>query len=379
MTEDVGNVSIRLIGHPFAPIGRGEDVRCTYRAFRSIAIKPTITDVYNLNSPDSDELKEFANVCVKEPSEINIFFLNGDEVERSLAHLGVTELADGYNIVYPAWELSRYPKNWAEQLDRFDEIWAMSSFVKMPLEKACKKPVIHMPLACEVTLASLLSRRYFGIDETHFVFLFFFDVRSYVTRKNPKAVIAGFRRLLGARLNKSIRLVLKVNGADNAPEAIRQLHAEIEDIADYVSVFHEMMTDNEVKNLVRCCDCFVSLHRSEGFGRGIAETMALGKPVIATGYSGNMEYMNKEVSFPIAYELIPLSEGEYPHWENQVWADADVGEAVHYMSRLIDDPALGQMVGRKASLHMRQHFRYSAMGINYRKRLECVNRRCKAR
>lgn len=373
MSDRKINKSIGLVGHPYAPIGMGEHVRCTYRAMRSVAMRPTLTDIYKLVPPDIDELREFSGVCAEKSSDINVFHINGNEVEQSLAHLGVNNRWEGYNIVYPAWELARYPKEWAIQLDRFDEIWAPSIFIKESIECACKKPVKHLPLACEVVLTSFLSRRYFGISEADYAFLFFFDVRSYATRKNPRAVIESFRRLLKARPYAKVRLVLKVNGAEIAPDVMRKMQDELAGMEGYVTILHRTMTDNEAKNLVRCCDCFVSLHRSEGFGRGLSEAMALGKPVIATGYSGNMEFMNPEVSFPVAYNLIPVADGEYPHSEKQVWADADVGEAASYMIQLVDHPDTGRVVGSKARLHMKNKFSYSAIGLKYRTRLEEIS------
>lgn len=364
------NKTISLVGHPYAPIGMGEHVRCTYRAMRSVAMRPTLTDIYHLALPDADELVEFASVCIDKPSDINIFHINGDEIEQSLSHLGVSSRWDGYNIVYPAWELARYPSEWAVQLDRFDEIWAPSTFIKESIERACKKPVKLMPLACEIVLSSFLSRRYFGIPETDYVFLFFFDARSFATRKNPGAVIESFRLLLKARPYAKVRLVLKVNGAEVAPDVVGKLQNDLAGMEDQVTLLYRTMTDNEAKNLVRCCDCFVSLHRSEGFGRGLAEAMALGKPVIATGYSGNMEFMNPEVSFLVDYKLIPLSDGEYPHSDGQVWAEADVSEAASYMTQLLDNPDTGRVVGCRARLHMKNQFSYSTIGLNYRDRLE---------
>jgi glycosyltransferase involved in cell wall biosynthesis len=364
--------SISLIGHPYAPIGMGEHLRCTYRALRSVALRPTVTDIYKLVSPDTDEINEFAGVCTDRPSDINIFHINGDEVAQSLAHLGATNHWNGYKIIYPAWELSRYPKVWAEHLDYFDEIWAPSWFIKESIEFECKKPVIHMPLSCEVVLTSLLTRRYFGIPETDYTFLFLFDVRSYAARKNPPAVIDSFRRLIAARPYAKVRLILKVNGAEMAPEVIRQLHESLGDLTSLVIVLRQRMTDNQVKNLIRCCDCFVSLHRSEGFGKALSEAMALGKPVIATGYSGNMDFMDPEVSFPVPYQLIPLRDAEYPHWEGQVWADADVEMAAHHMIGLVDEPATGRVLGKKARLHMQKNFCYSTIGWNYRERLEKI-------
>ena len=230
MSINLTNKSISLVGHPYAPIGMGEHVRCTYRALRSVAMKPSLTDIYKLISPDMDEIQEFAGVCTDQPSAINIFHINGDEIVQALAHLGAKNYWGGYKIVYPAWELARYPKEWAAQLNRFDEIWAPSKFIQKSLAAACEKPVIHMPLACEVVLSSLLSRRYFGISETDYAFLFFFDVRSYLSRKNPYAVIEAFRSLLSVKPYAKARLVLKVNGAEMAPEVMQQLVQDLKDI-----------------------------------------------------------------------------------------------------------------------------------------------------
>lgn len=372
MTLNNNNRSISLVGHPYAPIGMGEHVRCTYRALRSVAMRPSLNDIYKLVPPNTDELQEFAGVCTDQPSDINIFHINGNEVEQSLAHLGASNNWCGYNIIYPAWELARYPKEWAVQLNRFDEIWAPSKFIQESLSAACDKPVIHMPLACEVVLSSLLSRRYFEIPESDYVFLFFFDVRSYANRKNPNGVIEAFSRLLLAKPYAKARLILKVNGAEIAPEVMQHMINNLKGIAKHVTIIHQLMSDNEVKNLLRCCDCFVSLHRSEGYGRGIAEAMALGKPVIATGFSGNMDFMNPNVSFPVNYSLISLTAGEYPHSDNQIWADPDIESATNYMVKLLENRHLGQDIGKKAYLHMKRNFSYGAIGLRYGERLEKI-------
>jgi len=361
-----------LVGHPFAPIGMGEHVRCTYRALRSIALRPALTDIYNLVPPDTDELTEFSGACSVRPSDINIFHINGNEVEQVLAHLSLRQQWNGYNIIYPLWELARYPEEWAIQLDRFDEIWAPSQFIQEALESVCTQPVVHMPLACEVLLSSFLSRRYFGIPETDYVFLFFFDVRSYATRKNPQAVVEAFRRLLSIRPYARTRLVLKVNGAELAPQIMSQLREDLSDMIHHVTFLDRVMSANEVKNLVRCCDCFVSLHRSEGFGFGIAEAMVLGKPVIATAYSGNMDFMNADVAFNVGYNLIPLAEGDYPHYQDQVWAEPDVAEAAHYMTILVDHPERGRQLGKLAHVHMKRDFSYRVTGLRYRERFENI-------
>jgi glycosyltransferase involved in cell wall biosynthesis len=360
-----------LVGHPYAPIGMGEHVRCTYRALRSVALRPTLTDIYRLGSSDTDELNEFSGACTDRPSDINVFHINGDEVEHVLEYLSQRRTWKGYNIIYPLWELAKYPIEWARQLDRFDEIWAPSRFIYNSLRGTCTKPVIHMPLACEIVLTSFLGRRYFGIPESDYTFLFFYDLRSYTTRKNPQAVVRAFRTLLTVRSYSKARLIIKVNGVETNPEAFHQLSKEVSDLKGPVTLFQKVMTNNEVKNLVRCCDCFVSLHRSEGYGFGIAEAMVLGKPAIATAFSGNMDFMDPNVSYGIGYSLVPLKEGDYPHYQDQVWAEPDWEAAASCMATLMDDPEKGRVIGKRASLHMKT-FSYRTTGLRYADRIETI-------
>ncbi|HEY0661747.1 MAG TPA: glycosyltransferase [Lysobacter sp.] len=360
-----------LIGHPFAPIGCGESLRCAYRAFRSVALRPAILDVYGIHQAEEDAQREFAPALTREFGDVNIFFLNADEVEGALAHLG-TRSPPGYNIIYPNWELPNFPSAWWPQLEKFDEVWAPSQFIADSIGDNVKVPVHHVPVPCEVDLSSLLSRRYFGIPESAYAFLFFFDFRSYSTRKNPQAVVQAFRKLCADRPTANAVLVIKVNGSENDPAALARLKEEIRPFRNQIILIDGTITDNEVKNLVRCCDSFVSLHRSEGFGRGLAEAMYLGKPLIATGYSGNMDFMDSESALLVSFDLVPVAEGEYPHHEGQVWAAAHVDEAAGYMTRLVDDPRWGRELGQRASRTVRSLVSYRTVGMSYRRRLEAI-------
>jgi glycosyltransferase involved in cell wall biosynthesis len=370
-----------LVGHPFAPIGMGEHIRCSFRAFRAAGYQLFVRDIYNLDRKvDQDFQEELDNHLIQHlDPQLNIFHINGDEIEQALSHLSIKLNEGAYNIIYPTWELSIYPEKWAKQINRFSEIWAPSHFVYESLLKVASKPVLHMPLATEVSLSSFLGRRYFNLPESSYLFLFYFDFRSYIYRKNPYAAINAFEMLCKARPNEDMRMVIKLNRDIGSSRNNAELSTFLDIIRNskfsgQIIIIDKIMTDNEVKNLVRCCDCFVSLHRSEGYGRGMAEAMFLGKPVIATGYSGNLDFMNPNNSFLVKYQLKSVESGQYPYYDGQMWADPDIEEAVFHMITLLDNPELGYSLGKTACIDIRTFFSYRAIGTRYLNRLSEITK-----
>lgn len=370
-----------LIGHPFVPIGRGEDIRSSFRAFRAAGVDARIYDPSVRTSRPCPELQEeFGNHVTDEPSGgINIWHLNGDEIEKSTSPFAGKLPPAACHVIYPQWELNTYPQEWSEQLNRFDEIWAPSRFVFDCLRKATSKPVFFLPLSVQVNVTSFFGRRYFGLPEGAYLFLFFFDFRSYIDRKNPQAVIKAFEEICAARSAEDVRLVIKIHGATDSARTMSEFEGFVVELRrckfrDNVILMDAVLTDLEIKSLVRCCDCFVSLHRSEGFGRGLAEAMLLGKPVVATGYSGNLDFMNDGNSCLVRYKLVDVVEGSYPHCKGQVWAEPDIGHAVSSMLRLLDDRAYGRNLGERASRHIRTHYSFRAIGLRYKSRIDEILR-----
>jgi glycosyltransferase involved in cell wall biosynthesis len=367
---------VTLIGYPLRSTGRAEHVRAVGRALDAAGIG---SKVYNAGGYDpADErtdLEFLSRLTDRLAPGIRIYSLNGNEVHGVLEALETRQsgsFQSGYNIVFPAWELPRYPQTWARELDRFDEVWTASPFADRSIRAATRVPVFQLPNACEPHITEMLERSDFGISSGHFVVLFFFDVSSYTARKNPWAVIEAFRRLAAARPSAPVQLVIKLNNSSYQPGLVDKIRAETVDLGSRVSIIDATLSSNEVKNLVRCCDCFLSLHRSEGFGRGPAEAMFFSKPVIATGWSGNMEYMNSETSFPVGYRLIPVNDGEYLEGQNQFWADPDIDHAARILVRLVDDPAFARATGERAHDHMRMNYSDIAIGKRYRARLDAV-------
>jgi glycosyltransferase involved in cell wall biosynthesis len=299
----------------------------------------------------------------------NIFVLNANEMEMAWHHQGEALFEDRYNIGYWAWELSHFPDAWLPALIGLDEIWAPSRFIQQAIAEKAACPVVWMPLAVGPRLISTGSRADLGLPENRFLFLFFFDFRSYVDRKNPQAVIRAFEKAF-SRSDASVGLVIKTNGMDECIDAYEEFK-ELDLKGDPRIIWIDrVMDDREIKALVNQCDCFVSLHRSEGFGRGLAEAMYMGKPVIATGYSGNLDFMNESNCCLVDHLLVPVGGHSYPFGEGQVWADADVEMASRFMKDLVADPALAREIGEAAASYIRRYHSFARVGARYRRRLE---------
>lgn len=367
-----------LVGHPFSAIGMAEHVRSAWRAFRAAGATPGLIDIYGMDRhKDPDFEREFAGRIVPRLSEhTNLFCINADEVEQAmgvLEHQGSgPAFGKAYNIIYPAWELAKYPAPWAKILDRFDEVWAPSRFIEDAVRAVTTRPVVHMPLSVELTISSFLGRRHFGIPENAFVCLFFFDFSSYAERKNPFAMLEAFEKLAARRPHAPLHAVVKYKGGDDGNPARKELERRIRAMGGQIQAITRQLSDNEIKNLVRCCDAFVSLHRSEGFGRGPAEAMAMGRAAVATNYSGNLDFMTPQTSRLVDAKLIPVAEGAYLFGEGQVWADPSVDHAADLIEALLDDPAGTRALGERARRHIRTHFSARAVGLKYLSRCEAL-------
>ena len=327
--------------------------------------------------PDTGLLDElWANLGEAAGSGLNIFFINADEVKAVLALLKATgpRRPGGFDVVYPVWELAEYPDHWARELDRFDEIWVPTRFIYDSIAARARKPVVLVPFASGFAGDVHCDRARLALPEGRFLFLFFFDFSSFMERKNPFAVVRAFERFRGIRPGSEATLILKLSGAHPDAPQVGKLRDMIAPLGNHVSVIDRTLTGEEMGQLLACCDSFVSLHRSEGFGRGLAEAMSLGKPVIATGYSGNMDFMDRENSLLVDYRLVAVPAGDYPFAAGQVWAEANVEQAADFMALLSDDPAYRRSIGARAKRAIEESNGYRRIGELIRERIAHIDR-----
>lgn len=364
---------ITLVGHPFAPIGMGEHLRSNFEALKANHVNANVFDIYGMNGDIQDQYPNLEAQVTKQFSAINIWHINGDEILQAIEHVGKDVLSKGYHIIHPVWELEKYPHIWAKNLRLFDEIWSASNFSARSIERALGSKVHNMPLASEPRISRMLSRRYFNLPDSDYLFLSFWDSRSFSKRKNPEAVLAAFGKFRKENPYARAKLVLKVNPIDGDEFVLNDNHL-FQELKEDICLFYKTLSDNEMKNLVRVVDCFVSLHRSEGFGRGMSEAAFWGKSVIATNYSGNVDFLDETCGSMVPYTLINLEEGDYPHWEGQKWADPDIGVAAQHMSVAFKNPPAQYDLRLTARRRIRKKLSYFTIGRNIINRLAQIGR-----
>lgn len=369
------SVPITLIGHPWAPIGMGEQMRSHVAALSALHLHHQVFDIfrYAARTDAAHDAIIGRRETREPPGGIRIFHINGDEVDTVFAAFeargGV--LADGTNIVVPAWELPVYPAPWAENLRRFDEVWALSSFIQASLASAGLDSHL-IGQSVEPLPGPLLPRRHFGIRESAFVLLNFFDLSSYASRKNPEAVLSLFDRLRTADPYADIQLVLKAKEGERGAEAWAREWTARHKAAGQLLVIDRPLDTLGVRSLIAACDCFVSLHRAEGFGRGLGEAMALGRLAMGTDWSGNVDFLNAGNGLAVDHAMVALKEGDYPHWQGQSWAEPDVAHAQALLTPILADPTRGRALALKGQAEVIASHGNRAVALRMLERLEAL-------
>lgn len=343
---------VNIQGYLRGEFGLAESARMYSRALIESGYKVALNDI-DLQLPHSLSDRSLEPWIVDEaPHPNSIIFVNPDYLASALEKVGQGRLQGRRRIACWFWELETVPEQWLPAIDAVDEIMVASAFVEAAFRRVTDKPIVRIPLPLYRVPDSGLQREDFGIDSEKFVFLCTFDFQSSIERKNPFATIEAFRLAFPA-WREDVCLLIKSSNGHRAVEQLRRLlNATSGD--PRIVVRDDVIARAHVQALQRCCDAYVSLHRAEGFGLGMAEAMALGKPVIATGWSGNVDFMGVGNSILVDYRLIPVQPGEYPHSEGARWADPDIKAAAAAMRRLVDEPGLAKKLGDLASESVKQ-------------------------
>jgi glycosyltransferase involved in cell wall biosynthesis len=269
------------------------------------------------------------------PHDINLICIEAGQHFGMVSRIG-KEFFDGhFNVGIWFWELSQFPRKLLDRFAYYDEIWVATSFIASALSPISPVPVVVIPPVLTPMLVASRGdgRRDLALRPDEFAFLFIFDFHSSMERKNPLAVIDAFRKAF--RRSEPARLIVKCVNGDSDPNGLAAMRARAEGAA--IDIHDGYWQADRVRNLMAACDAYVSLHRCEGLGLTITDAMAMGKPVIATGWSGNMDFMSVANSFPTRYELVEIGRDVGPYRAGETWAEPSVTHAAELMRQVFED------------------------------------------
>jgi hypothetical protein len=345
-------VGINVCGYIRNESGLGTLTRGYIRTLRSLGMAVSLKDVSTLsvNRSEDPDLTAFDE---EHPHPVNLVCVNADQHFVVMAQDEMF-FRDRYNIGVWNWELPRFPEEWHDRFDHYDEIWAGSSMIVNALAPVSPIPIVRIPpvMSFGTTGNREMGRRTLGLEPDDFAFLFIFDFHSYGERKNPLGTIAAFKRAFGR--DERARLVIKCVNSHSDQAMMAAIEAEARGYP--IQIVAEYLPYGRVSDLMAACDSYVSLHRAEGIGMTIAEAMAAAKPVIATGWSGNTDFMDVSNSYPVSFALTELAHDVGPYRAGETWAEPSVDHAAWLMRQVYDHPDEAADKGEDARQHVLEHF-----------------------
>ncbi len=366
----INDLGVNVVGFAKGELGIGEDVRMAAMALERQKIPFSVFNApLDLSSrADDSHVDKYCLQYLR--YQANLICLPGFETIRLFLNLGKSSWGPHYNIGAWQWELPHWPDSMHIAYHLVDELWVSSQYTADAFRPSSPVPVRIMPMTVQIETSDTASRDQYGLSNDDFVFLFIFDFFSGHARKNPLAPIKAFRSAF-PQSQKGVKLVLKtMNASETDPIWLGIMQNALED--PRIILMNQTMDRKDVVGLIQCSDAIVSLHRAEGFGRTLAEAMLLGKPVIATNFSGNTDFCRNDTALLVNGPMIPVKEGEYRFWEKQYWCDPDIQEAAIQMRRCIDDCEGVRSIAEKGKALIESAYSADAVGQAYKKRLDAL-------
>jgi len=355
--------AVVVLGHINSESGLGELARATTRALRAVghpcgarSIAPDVHRQMDLSVREHPDAARYPIAVVTLTAWDSL--LHRDRIRGALE--------ESYAIGYWPWELEVFPSETDEAFLLFDEIWALSRFSATAISARCPIPVVPVwPAVLEPAAPPRRDDRLLPAED--FMFLFVFDFLSEMERKNPTGLISAFRKAF--RGDDHVGLVIKTLNGDMRKSQLKRLQAAA---GDGVFIHDRYLDRPDLLGLLHSCDCYVSLHRAEGFGFTLAEAMGLRKPVIATSYSANMEYMTPWNSFLVPYQMAEIREDHGLYRKGQLWAEPDLEAAASILRRVYTERQHSDQVASRAQSDVRQLLSLNACGERMTQRLQTI-------
>lgn len=355
---------VNVIGHFCYPSGLRVSVEALVGGLQQVGVATSLRDLRTDKKDDPqhvafDGFEEFDVTIVHMQPEP--FF---DDAYR-LADL-YERLPRTYRIAYWYWEFDSIPDAWVAKATQVDEVWAATEFVAKGLREKLSIPVRTLFPGVKLGAYQRRERAYFGLQEGAYTFLFTFHMMSIMERKNPLGLIRAFKEAFASE--EPVSLVLKTSFGDRHPAQLAELRVAA--VGSNITIIDQVYSPDEVLSLMDSCDAYVSLHRSEGLGLTMAEAMLMGKPVIATNYSGNVDFMDETNSLLVPYKLVKLGRPIPPYAAESEWAEPSIEHAAKLMRRVYEDQVWSRAIGERAKISANTRLSLKQAGIRIAQRLD---------
>mgnify|MGYP001157560488 FL=1 len=368
---------VRFYGHLRAGFGLAGGARATARCLQAAGCTLDYVDLA-LASHAAVQAMPQDTSCLDQRQitpQVDLVHTNPNILASNPELLQRQPLSAPLRIGYWAWELEAFPDGWERFFGDYDEIWCPSSFTAQSLALRSPIPVIalpHLPDWSHLDERRRLrqQQRRQRQDRLPFTFLTLFDFWSTPERKNPEAVIRAFQKAFPkhAQDQPSVQLLIKASSAEQFPEQAMAMDA-LTAGDPRIRWIKALLSNEQLDALYDEADALVSLHRAEGFGLTLAEAMALGIPVIATGYSGNLDFMPPGSAALIPWQLQPLERSYGDYLAGCHWAEPDLSAAAAAMRRLAGNPGHAEQLGDAGSRLVRERLSPHRLAAVVRQRL----------
>ena len=362
---------VMLVGYLRAELGVGQGGRLLADALDAAGIQYA-TLVNSTTASRQNHVFERTLNEGRRDFNVNIVCVNADQLPAFAAQVGWGFFTGRYTVGQWAWELEAFPEQFQDAFEFVDEVWAISEFTRAAIAATTSKPVFAAPLPIvPPRCPPSIGRTALGLPEDRTLFLFCFDLLSVLERKNPLGLIEAYTQAFEP--DAGATLVLKVINGDLRVSDLEHLKLTVADRPD-IMLIDRYLDQDSLAALMNAADCYVSLHRSEGFGLTMAEAMILGKPVIATGYSGNLDYMSNDTAYLVDWTESEVPAGCSPYPQGAKWAEPSLNDAARLMRFVYEHPDEAEAVGRRAQESVATHHSVDRRAQFIRQRFESIQR-----
>jgi glycosyltransferase involved in cell wall biosynthesis len=353
--------AINLIASASPGTGLDATARRYARVFANLGLGVNLVDVSDLARRPS---------LPAHPGEVNVICTDLARYFDVLQYLGQDLFRNRYNIGLWLWELSSFPERWYDRFGCCDEVWTPSAFLASVFAPLAPVPVVRIPhvLTFEAKGSRSRGRSRLGLRPQDFACAFVFDFHSSVERKNPQGVIDAFKRAFNP--HQPVRLIIKCRNARFNSGAFEEMQKQA---AGYpIDIYDQAWPASDIRDLTAACDCYVSLHRAEGVGLTISDAMAIGKPAVATGWSGNMDYMTISNSFPVRFKLAAIESNVGQYTAGEQWAEPSLEHAAECMRYVFEHRKEAALIGQIARHEIAAAYSEAAVATIVASRLSVI-------